>query len=303
MLTHGELFAGFGGLSLSVEEAFGAKLAWYAEQAPGPSQILAHHWPDLTNHGDVTTVNWSQVEPVDIISGGSPCQDLSLAGRRAGMIEGTRSNLWESMREAIATIKPTYVVWENVRGALSATATSEVEHCPGCMGNESDCNLRALGRVLGDLSDLGFDAEWRTVLASEHAGAVHKRARIFLLAHARGVRSVERDIPTGNKAPSLNWPAIPREPASGHLRGIDWGKHLGYIKRWERIHGRAPNPFELDGVKLRPNPAFGEWMMGLPAGHVTTAPGVSHQVKWKCIGDGVMPQQAVAALKDMLGAS
>jgi len=154
-LKLGELFAGFGGLGMAVEEVFDAELAWYAEFDDAPSKIMAHHWPGVPNHRDVTTVQWApncpngdghkvevfrigantdiQAEtyygctecgwelpiedrpthvpyPVHIISGGSPCQDLSAAGRRAGMTEGTRSNLWVSMREAIAIIKPTYVV-------------------------------------------------------------------------------------------------------------------------------------------------------------------------------------------------
>ena len=131
-LKIGELCAGYGGLGMAVEEVFGAELAWVSEFDEAPSRILAHHWPDVPNYGDMTKIDWAAIEPVDIISGGTPCQDLSHAGRRAGMTEGTRSNLWVQMREAIATIKPTYVVWENVRGAYSAEANSDLEPCPGC---------------------------------------------------------------------------------------------------------------------------------------------------------------------------
>jgi DNA (cytosine-5)-methyltransferase 1 len=131
----------------------------------------------------MTAIDWANIEHADIISGGTPCQDLSNAGRRAGMTEGTRSNLWVQMREAIAIQNPAYVVWENVRGALSAKANSDLEHCPRCMGETGQRGpaLRALGRVLGDLSDLGFDAEWRGVRASE-VGACHQRYRVFVLA-------------------------------------------------------------------------------------------------------------------------
>lgn len=129
-----ELCAGYGGLALAVEHVFGAETAWVSEYEDAPSRILKHHWPNIPNHGDMTKIDWSAVEPVDIISGGTPCQDLSAAGRRAGMTEGTRSNLWVQMREAIATIKPTYVVWENVRGAYSAGAYSEMEQSRGTCG-------------------------------------------------------------------------------------------------------------------------------------------------------------------------
>ncbi len=188
-LRVGSLFAGYGGLSLAVEQHFNAELAWYSEFDEAPSKVMAEHWPGVPNLGDITKIDWAMVPPVDIIDGGSPCQDLSAAGRRAGMTEGTRSNLWVNMREAIAILKPRYVVWENVRGAYSATAISdadrEMEHSARLLGGgEHRPALRALGRVLGDLSDLGFDAEWRGVRASD-VGAPHGRFRVFVLATRR----------------------------------------------------------------------------------------------------------------------
>ena len=181
----GSLFAGYGGLDLAIADVFGATTAWVSDVDPGANAILAHRYPDAPNLGDITRVDWATVPRVDIISGGSPCQDLSHAGRRAGMTEGTRSNLWVSMREAIATIKPTFVVWENVHGALSASASSSLEHCPGCMGSPEHGGpaLRALGRVLGDLADLGYDAQWHGLRAAD-VGACHGRFRVFVLAYA-----------------------------------------------------------------------------------------------------------------------
>lgn len=121
----GSLFSGYGGLDLAVEAVTGAYPAWFCEFDPAPSKVLAYHWPDVPNHKDVTQIDWADVEPVDILTGGSPCQDLSQAGKRAGMTEGTRSNLWVNMREAINHLRPRLVVWENVLGALSAPAESE----------------------------------------------------------------------------------------------------------------------------------------------------------------------------------
>ena len=182
----GELCAGYGGLALAVEDVFGAETVWFSEFEEAPSKILKHHWPEVPNHGDMTRIDWAAIEPVDIISGGTPCQDLSHAGRRKGMTAGTRSNLWVQMREAIAIQRPRYVVWENVRGAYSAEADSDLEQCPGCMGDAADRGtvLRALGRVLGDLSDLGFHAEWRGLRAAD-VGACHSRYRVFVLAVRR----------------------------------------------------------------------------------------------------------------------
>ena len=184
--THGSLFSGYGGIDIAVSEAFGARTAWVSDIDPGPCKVLEHRFPGVPNLGDITRIDWADVEPVDILSGGSPCQDLSAAGRRAGMTEGTRSNLWVQMREAIETLQPRLVVWENVMGALSARATSELESVEGRVGDGSDGPvLRALGRVLGDLAEIGFDAEWATVRASD-VGAPHGRARVFLLAWPSG---------------------------------------------------------------------------------------------------------------------
>lgn len=180
----GSLFSGVGGLDMAVHAAFGdITTAWVSDFDTGPNKILAHRYPDVPNIGDLTQIDWTQVEPVDIIAGGFPCQDVSLAGRRAGMTEGTRSNLWGAMRTAIETIRPRYVVAENVRGLLSATANSvsDMEPGGGPLGNAGADNLRALGRVLGDLADLGYDAGWCGLRASD-VGAPHGRFRVFIVA-------------------------------------------------------------------------------------------------------------------------
>ena len=362
-LTYAELCAGYGGLGLAIEEVMGAELKWYSEFEAAPSKIMAAHWPDAPNHGDMTQIDWAAVEPVDIISGGTPCQDLSHAGRRAGMTEGTRSNLWVQMREAIATIKPTYVVWENVRGAYSAGADSELEPCAGCMGSAGDGRtaLRALGRVLGDLSDLGFDAEWRGLRAAD-VGAPHGRFRVFILAKrryafadgdggrmrgwptvpgnggssrsnlaadwpddrpsesgatgatgsgllpandprgSRGDEALERD----GRCPTCgNRPSVPDESDRDALRvgseRIDWKQYTPAIRRWEAVRGAAPTPTELTPKgKHRLSARFAEWMMGVPSGWIADTPGISRNDQLKAAGNGVVPQQAAAALADML---
>lgn len=166
---------------MGIQAALGGTVAWHSEIEPAPSRILAYHWPDVPNLGDVTAVDWSAVEPVDIICGGSPCQDVSMAGARKGMRAGTRSGLWASMCDAIEAIRPRLVVWENVRGVLSAGADSNVEPCPVCVGDGPTTHLRALGRVLGDLAELGYDAGWEVVRASD-VGAPHRRERVFVVA-------------------------------------------------------------------------------------------------------------------------
>ena len=185
----GSLFSGYGGLDIAVEQYFGATTAWFVEFDKHPSAILAHHWPGVPNHGDIAAVDWDAVEPVDILTGGFPCQDVSHAGMRAGIRPGTRSGLWERFAYAISILKPRLVVVENVSGILSADAHCDVEPCPWCVGDEPDGHLRALGAVLADLAEAGFDAEWCSVRASD-AGAPHRRERVFIVAADAGGETV-----------------------------------------------------------------------------------------------------------------
>lgn len=247
-LRLGELCAGYNGLGMAVEEVFGATPAWFSEFDAAPSKILAHHYPDVPNYGDMTKIDWAGIEQADIISGGTPCQDLSAAGKRKGMTEGTRSNLWVQMREAIAIQKPTYVVWENVRGAYSATAASDLEQCPGCMGDTGDGGtvLRALGRVLGDLSDLGYDAQWRGLRASD-VGACHARFRVFILAQDSNVTTRgERRLPAPRQAQGWR----PRADSGG--RSGEPAPHTD--AEWGTRGGAAPH--------LMPTPTVGMTLGG-----------------------------------------
>jgi DNA (cytosine-5)-methyltransferase 1 len=179
----GSLCTGYGGLDLGVELAFSPlEHVWHAEVDPDASTVLAAHWPDVPNLGDLTAVDWSQVAPVDVLTAGFPCQDVSTAGKRAGLKPGTRSGLWLHIAHAISVLRPRLVVLENVEGLLSAATDSYVEPCPWCLGDTpGDLVVRALGAVLADLASLGFDAEWETVPASA-VGAAHRRKRVFIVA-------------------------------------------------------------------------------------------------------------------------
>lgn len=152
----GSLFSGYAGLDMAVNAYFGGETAWFVEYDAAPSKILAHHWPDVPNHGDITAIDWAAVEPVDILTGGYPCQPFSAAGRRKGTTD--ERHLWPYVREAIRHLRPRYTVLENVAGH------------------------RSLGfdRVLGDLAEDGLHAQWCSVRASD-VGACHRRERVFIL--------------------------------------------------------------------------------------------------------------------------
>jgi DNA (cytosine-5)-methyltransferase 1 len=183
-MTHriGSLCSGYEGLGLAVHEVLGGELAWVADNDPGAAAILAHHFPSVPNLGDIAATDWAAVEPVAILTAGFPCQDVSCAGGRAGLREGNRTGVWAHVARAIDALRPSLVVLENVRGLLSAGADSDLEWCPWCLGDtDPESALRALGAVLGDLADLGFDADWVLVSAAD-VGAPHRRERIFILA-------------------------------------------------------------------------------------------------------------------------
>lgn len=295
----GEICAGYGGLGLGLGLLADVDTRWVADVDAGPSRILARHWPDAPNLGDITRIDWAAIEPVDVIAGGTPCQDLSNAGHRAGMRPGTRSGIWEAMAHAIEEIKPRVVVWENVAGARSATAYSRLESGSGCLGGGADRPvLRALGRVVGDLAGLGYDAAWESLRASD-VGAPHRRERVFVLAwrpDAADTLRILRDRPRGARGRRHEPTDSRRTPDRS-----PWLEYAPAIHRWEEVTGReAPLPTETGqrgGDVL--SPRFVEWMMGLPAGHVTDTPGLSRSQALKALGNGVVPQQAAHAVNHL----
>jgi len=182
-LKVGSLFSGYGGLDLAVLNVFNAEMTWHCEWEDAPSKILDKHFPNVPNYRDVTKVDFKSVEKVDILTGGFPCQDLSLAGKRAGLQEGTRSGLWHEFARAIEELQPKLVVIENVRGLLSAKANNGVEYSQedlDIIGGKQP--IRAMGVVLGDLAEIGYYARWVSLRAAD-TGAPHNRFRVFIIAY------------------------------------------------------------------------------------------------------------------------
>ena len=260
MTTVGSLFTGYGGLDMGVAVAVDpdARVAWTSDVEPGPCKLAEVRWPDTPNLGDITQINWETVEHVDIICGGSPCQDLSLAGKRAGMASGTRSGLWESMAAAVETIRPRLVVWENVQGALSARAYSPVESEPAMLGTRTnEPALRAAGRVVGDLADLGYSTVWRVVRASD-AGAPHQRARFFLIGYPDGQPWHMRRPTTPRQTHGRRPLRDPTGPSLGPLMPTP---QATYAPR--SSPGYGPNLHEI-ARDLLPTPSASDAIMGLP---------------------------------------
>ena len=179
----GSLFSGYGGLDLAVTAVTGGEVVWHCEWDDAPAKILEHNFPGIPNYRDVSKVDFTQVEKVDILTGGFPCQDLSLAGKRAGLKEGTRSGLWHEFARAIEELQPKLVVIENVRGLLSAKADNGMEYSQEDLDDWGGQPVfTAIQAVLGSLADIGYDAKWCGLRAAD-AGAPHNRFRVFIIAY------------------------------------------------------------------------------------------------------------------------
>lgn len=175
-----DLFSGIGGFSLGLERA-GMKTIAFCEIDKKAQMVLKKHWPDVPVFEDVSKLTKEDInEQVDVICGGFPCQDISFAGRGAGL-EGARSGLWYEFHRLIKEIKPRYAIIENVSALRS----------------------RGLDEVLRGISEVGYDAEWHCIPASA-VGAPHQRDRVWIVAYRSGTRA-ERLVTTVDLGKAGPW--------------------------------------------------------------------------------------------------
>ena len=153
----GSLCTGYGGLDIAVEAFFNAETIWCAEYDKYASKVIDDRF-GYPNYKNIKAIKWDEVPQVDILTAGYPCQPFSVAGNRKG--ENDARHIWPYIKQAIRTIRPRWVVMENVRGHLSL----------------------GFDRVLADLADIGYDAKWQIVRAAE-VGAPHHRRRLFIVAY------------------------------------------------------------------------------------------------------------------------
>lgn len=295
-LRIGSVCTGYGGLDMAVAAVFGGRLVWCADNDRHVAALLDARYPDVPNLGDLTRLAWGAAETVDIMAAGFPCQDISYNGRGAGIEKGAHSGIWKNIVTGLRLLRPKLVVVENVAAI----------------------RRRGLDRVLGDLAELGYYAVWTSVRASD-IGAPHRRERVFILgyqwageqllaaAHARSQRRTRRPGP--GETPSGRPPSGPERPRAGavplakaddgtSVSGAIWGRYEEAIHRWEYVTGRlAPMPTERGARgQTRLAPAFTEWLMGLSKGFVTDLD-LPYSAQLRVLGNGVVPQQAIAALR------
>jgi DNA (cytosine-5)-methyltransferase 1 len=206
MYTVGSLFSGIGGLDIGFERA-GFEIKWQCEIDPFCQNILRKHWPEIPCHTDIKCAT---LEPVDVLIGGFPCQDISNAGKTRG-IHGEKSQLWFEMLRIIRLLRPRFILVENVSALLN----------------------RGFGTILGGLAEIGYDAEW-TVLSAATVGAPHLRKRICLVAYSdykgEPILSIDDEewsrVQTSNKREA--W--LLQEPNMGRMDD-------GIPRRMDRIRG------------------------------------------------------------------
>jgi len=214
VLTFGSLFAGIGGFDLGFERA-GMQCKWQVEIDDWCSRVLAKHWPEVNRYGDIRECGRHNLEAVDVICGGFPCQPVSSAGKRQAQAD--LRWLWPEFARIITELRPKYAVMENVPGLLH----------------------RGMGNVLVDLAEAGYDAEWNCIPASA-LGAPHKRERVIIVAYTRStglercIRWSELDVfPTDNLSTPQLWAHWPDDIPKPFIDRSD----DGFSRRMERLSG------------------------------------------------------------------
>jgi len=277
-LTIGSLFSGIGGLDLGIERGLSsagvaAETIWQVEQSDYCRRILARHWPHAERYTDVRTITAETVHPIDVLVGGFPCQDISTAGKGAGLA-GEKSGLFFEMARIIRELEPRIVVMENVSAITS----------------------RGLDTVLGTMASLGYDARWGGLRASE-VGAPHRRERWFCVCWLADPPLLHSDA--GRDHPAKGSRPVPK--SGGRDSAADLADSIGYrpqgIKQAEERgstqsevgRGIAGIPARLDSPHRWPAPPGPQHAWEPPR----TRPRQPHdRERLKALGNAVVPQCA-----------
>lgn len=209
-----DLFSGIGGFSLGLERA-GMRTIAFCEINPFCRAVLRRHWPNVPCWPDVREVRAARLynlglKPIDVICGGFPCQDISSAGKKAG-IGGLRSGLWIEYARLVREVRPRYVIVEN----------------------SADLLARGLGIVLGDLAEIGYDAEWHCISAAA-IGACHGRDRCWIIGYpnGNGESGLSFDAEASWSAAHDSNSECRLGPLGRYLAGIGWQGQLDASNPW-----------------------------------------------------------------------
>lgn len=259
-MTFGSLFAGIGGFDLGFERA-GLVCKWQVEIDDYATRVLEKHWPSVHRERDIRSCGRHNLERVDIICGGFPCQDISYAGRGAG-IEGERSGLFFEAIRVVRELRPRIVVLENVAALLT----------------------RGMDRVLGTLAEIGFDAEWHCIPAAA-VSAPHIRDRAFVLGYANCGRGPARE-----QAGASARHGISTCSASIDASSMAYADGKG-LEGWPQAESRATRETENAEWSRMPIERSRWWVAEPSVGRV--ADGVPRRVdRLRGLGNAVVPQVA-----------
>lgn len=261
MITFGSLFAGIGGLDLGLERA-GMVCKWQVEIDDYATRVLERHWPNVRRYRDVRECGEHNLDAVDLICGGFPCQDVSLAGKRAGL-EGQRTTLWGEFARIIGELRPQWVLAENVPGLLSSDSG------------------RFFGNVLRDLATCGYDAEWDCIPACA-LGAPHRRDRVFIVGYAKRSGCTLQSSESERAILGHGAEASASSSLQQDVADADWERFTtprnGYDTPCLFRGGGMPRPEEWWAVE----PDVGRVANGVPA----------RVDRLRCLGNAVVPQVA-----------
>ena len=260
-MRFGSLFAGIGGLDLGLERA-GMECAWQVEIDDYATRVLEKHWPNVRRWRDVRTWPQPDTERVDLLCAGFPCQDISYAGRGAGL-EGERSGLFFEAVRVVRQLRPRIVLLENVAALLT----------------------RGLDVVLGTLAEIGYDCEWHCIQAAD-VGAPHIRDRVFVVAHS--IQSgLERYSGDGNHRNQSGRDKTESERPVGSPRLCNTASERLLPPAFTGIHSE-----KAGGGSRHVQPERSDWWKTEPdVGRV--ADGVSARVdRLRGLGNAVVPQVA-----------
>jgi DNA (cytosine-5)-methyltransferase 1 len=329
----GSLCTGYGGLDEAVRRVFGGELAWVSDVDPGACRIIAHRMPGVPNIGDLTAADWAEIArlygPVDLLCGGYPCQPFSLAGELKGTADDR--HLWPHIARALGVLRPRVAIFENVANHLRfgfdtvladlARLGFDAEWClvrASEVGAPHPRNRLFLLATAQDTDGAARDQRWlaapgeaegwrtRADLGGRGGTPVADTGRPGLeVREVEPHRDERQAVERGGSEPPADTGEVGRgaEQHDGPAGepDPDWGRFGPAVERWEAVTGRRA-PWATDD-RNRLSPAFVEWMMGLPAGHVTAVPDLTRTQQLKALGNGVVPQQAEAALRLLLARS
>ena len=261
MKTHLDLFSGIGGFALAARWA-GFETIGFCEIDKYAQKVLKKNFPGVPIYEDVTKLNGNQFKNIYLLTGGFPCQDISIAGKGAG-IEGERSGLWSELHRIISEVRPKYALIENVPALTFRGGT----------------------RVIGDLTEIGYDCEWQ-IVGADDVGAPHRRKRIWIVAYSSSMGRKERPDFRGEIQEEIGGSKSDFRSSSSS-EDVTYSNNSGRKEQWRE------KPIQEEQLTLK---CSSRWLPEPPVGRVVN--GLPNRVdRLKGLGNAIVPQVAYEIMR------